>query len=40
MIDNDDAWMYYHDEMVEQIDMNSVLKAIESVCSALWLQAR
>ena len=35
MMDNDDAWMYYHDEVVEQIDMNSVLKAIESVCSAL-----
>ena len=27
--------MYYHDEVVEQIDMNSVLKAIQSVCSAL-----
>ena len=34
-MDNDDAWMYYHDEVVEQIDMNSVLKAIQSVCSAL-----
>ena len=35
MMDNDDAWMYYHDEVVEQIDMNSTLNAIESICSAL-----
>ena len=27
--------MYYHDEVVEQIDLNSVLKATESICSAL-----
>ena len=26
MMDNDDAWMYYHDEVVEQIDLNSMLK--------------
>ena len=26
MMDNDDAWMYFHDEVVEQIDLNSVLK--------------
>ena len=24
-MDNDDAWMYYHDEVVEQIDLNSML---------------
>ena len=35
MKDNDDAWMYYHDEVVEQIDLNCMLKAIESICSAL-----
>ena len=34
MMNNDDAWMYYHDEVVEQIDLNSVLKATESICSA------
>ena len=27
MMDNDDAWMYYHDEVVEQIDLNSMLNA-------------
>ena len=32
---NDDAWMYYHDEVVEQIDLNVILKTAESVCSAL-----
>ena len=35
MMDNDDAWMYYRDEVVEQIDLNLVLKATESICSAL-----
>ena len=35
MMDNDDAWMYYHDEVVKQIDLNSMLNAIESICSAL-----
>ena len=34
-MDNDDAWMYYHDEVVEQIDLNSILNATESICSAL-----
>ena len=27
--------MYYHDEAAEQIDLNSVLNATESICSAL-----
>ena len=35
MMDNDDAWMYYHDEVVEQIDLNSMLNATESIWSAL-----
>ena len=35
MMDNNDAWMYFHDEVVEQLDLNSVLKATESVCIAL-----
>ena len=35
MMDYDDAWMYYHDEGVEQIDLNSMLNAAESICSAL-----
>ena len=35
IVDNDDAWMYYHDEAVEQIDLNVILKTAESVCSAL-----
>ena len=35
MMDNDDAWMYYHDEVVKQIDLNSMLNATESICSAL-----
>ena len=35
MMDNDGAWMYYHDEVVEQIDLNSMLNATESICSAL-----
>ena len=35
MMDNDDAWMYYHDEVIEQIDLNSMLNATESIYSAL-----
>ena len=35
MMDNDDAWIYYHDEVVEQTDLNSMLNATESICSAL-----
>ena len=35
MMANDDAWMYYHDEVVEQIDLNVIFKMAESVCSAL-----
>ena len=35
MMDNDDAWMYYHDEVVEQIDLKVTLKTAESVCTAL-----
>ena len=35
MMDNDDALKYYHDEVVEQIDLNSMLNATESICSAL-----
>ena len=35
MMDNDDTWMYYHDEVVEQIDLSVILKMAESVCSAL-----
>ena len=35
MMDNDDAWKYYQDEVVEQIDLNSMLNATESICSAL-----
>ena len=36
MMDNDDAWMYYHDEVVEQIDLNSVLNATESQEPISW----
>ena len=36
----DDAWMYYHDEVVEQIDLNSMLNATESICSAVGFKLR
>ena len=35
MIDNDDTWMHYHDEVLEKSDLNSVLNATESICNAL-----
>ena len=31
MMDSEDAWMYYHDDVTEKIDMNVVLKTTESV---------
>ena len=35
MMYNEDAWMYYHDEVREKIDTNIVHKTSESVCSTL-----
>ena len=35
MMDTEEAWMYYRDEVVEKIDLNTVLKTTEGVCSAL-----
>ena len=35
MMDSEDAWMYYRDDVVETIDLNVVLKTAESVCTAL-----
>ena len=40
MMDNDDAWKYYHDEVVEQIDLNSMLNATESIMQCSRLQTR
>ena len=38
MLDSEDAWFYYHDEVREQIDLNIVMKTVESVCSTLGLK--
>ena len=35
MMDKDDAWMNFHDQVVQQIDLNSMLNATGSICSAL-----
>ena len=35
MMDSEDAWFYYHDEVREKIDLNTVLKTSESVCRVL-----
>ena len=35
MMDSEDAWLYYHDDVVEKIDLNAILKTVESVCRAL-----
>ena len=34
MMDNEEAWMYYRDNMIEKIDLNAILKTTESVCSS------
>lgn len=35
MMDSEDGWFYYHDDVREKIDLNQVLKTAESVCGAL-----
>ena len=35
-MDNEEAWMFYRDDVLEKIDrLNAVLKTSESVCSAV-----
>ena len=38
MMDGEDAWMYYYDDVVEKIDLSLVLKTAESVCSTLGIK--
>jgi len=38
MIDNEDAWYYFHDETREQIDLDIVMKTVKSVCNTLGLK--
>lgn len=35
MMDSEDGWFYYHDDVREKIDLNQVLKTAERVCGAL-----
>ena len=35
MMDSEDAWMYYHDDVIENIDLNLVLENAQNVCSTL-----
>ena len=35
VLDTEDAWFYYHDAALEQIDLAVVMKTGESVCSTL-----
>lgn len=35
MMDSEDGWFYYHDEVREKIDLGIVFKTAKSVCSAL-----
>ena len=38
ILNTEDAWLYYHDEAREQIDLAVVMKTVESVCSTLELK--
>ena len=38
MMDGEDAWMYYYDDVVKKIDLSLVLKTAESVCSTLGIK--
>ena len=35
MMDIEDSWFYYHDDVRDKIDLSEVLKTAESVCAAL-----
>ena len=35
MMDSEDAWRYYQDDVVDKIDLNIVMKTAESVCIAV-----
>ena len=35
MMDSEDGWFYYHDDVRDKINLNEVLKAAESICSVL-----
>ena len=38
MMDDEYAWMYYNDDVVDKVDHSLVLKTAESVCSALGIK--
>ena len=38
LMDGEDVWMHYYDDVVEKIDLSLVLKIGESVCSALGIK--
>ena len=35
MMDKDDSWLYYREDVLGKIDLNAVLNNVESVCNAL-----
>ena len=35
MMDKDDSWLYYQEDVLEKIDVNAVPNNVESVCNAL-----
>ena len=35
MMDKEDSWLYYREDVVEKIDLNAVVNNAESVCKAL-----
>ena len=35
MMDSEDGWFYYHDDVRDKINLNEVLKAADSICSVL-----
>ena len=37
MMDKEDSWLYYREDVVEKIDLNAVLNNVESVCLCSWL---
>ena len=35
VMDKDDSWLYYREDVLEKIDVNAVPNNVESVCNAL-----
>jgi len=38
MMDSEDGWFYYHDDVGDKINLNEIIRTAESMCSVLGLK--